>query len=130
MDGWGVDYFERLLSPSGALQAVLLAAGIYLLLTFLKTSRGSGLVRGLVVGALKHALADKGGTLIVRFTVDGETSVLEVEDDGPGLSETDPVGVGRTLMTAFAKQLRGTTEVLAASPRGSRVRMTFVTPRA
>lgn len=83
-----------------------------------------------ISNALKHALADKGGTLIVRFTVEGETSVLEVEDDGPGLSETDPVGVGRTLMTAFAKQLRGTTEVLAASPRGSRVRMTFVTPRA
>ncbi|MBU2167924.1 MAG: sensor histidine kinase [Alphaproteobacteria bacterium] len=83
-----------------------------------------------ISNALKHALASRGGTLTVRFTVDGDTSVLEVEDDGPGLSETDPVGVGRTLMTAFAKQLRGTTEVLAASPRGTRVRMTFVTPSA
>jgi two-component sensor histidine kinase len=83
-----------------------------------------------ISNALKHALSSSGGTLIVRFTVDGNTSVLEVEDDGPGLSATDPVGVGRTLMTAFAKQLRGTTEVLAASPRGTRVRMTFVTPSA
>ncbi len=83
-----------------------------------------------ISNALKHALAQRGGTLTVRFSVDGETSVLEVEDDGPGLSETDPVGVGRTLMTAFAKQLRGTTDVLAASPRGTRVRMTFVTPGA
>ncbi len=82
-----------------------------------------------ISNALKHALAEKGGTLTVRFKVDGETSVLEVEDDGPGLSETDPVGVGRTLMTAFGRQLRGQTEVLGASPHGTCVRMTFVTPR-
>jgi len=83
-----------------------------------------------ISNALKHALADRGGTLIVRFKVEGDTSVLEVEDDGPGLAETDPVGVGRTLMTAFARQLRGTTEVLAATPRGTRVRMVFATPSA
>jgi len=83
-----------------------------------------------ISNAIKHALAEKGGTLIVRFRVEGDTSVLEVEDDGPGLAETDPVGVGRTLMTAFARQLRGTTEVLPASPRGTRVRMTFETPSA
>lgn len=83
-----------------------------------------------VSNALKHALAARGGSLVVRFKVDGETSVLEVEDDGPGLSESDPVGVGRTLMTAFAKQLRGTTEVLAAHPTGTVVRMTFLTPVA
>jgi len=83
-----------------------------------------------VSNALKHALAARGGSLVVRFRVDGETSVLEVEDDGPGLSENDPVGVGRTLMTAFAKQLRGTTEVLAAHPTGTVLRMTFLTPVA
>lgn len=49
MDDWAVDYFKRLSDPFGALQAVLLAAGIYFFLSFLKTSRGSGLVRGLVV---------------------------------------------------------------------------------
>lgn len=83
-----------------------------------------------ISNALKHALVDRGGTLIVRFKVEGDTSVLEVEDDGRGLSEADPVGVGRTLMTAFAKQLRGTTEVRPARPHGTCVRMTFVTPRA
>ena len=36
--------------------------------------------------------------------------LIYVSTARPGLSETDPVGVGRTLMTAFAKQLRGTAE--------------------
>jgi two-component sensor histidine kinase len=82
-----------------------------------------------VSNAQKHAFAAGGGrSLAVRFRVDGETSVLEVEDDGPGLNTASATGVGRTLMAAFAKQLRGETEVLGSPVGGALVRMTFATP--
>ena len=38
-----------------------------------------------VTNAQKHAFAGRGGDLKVRFTVRGDTSVLEVQDDGPGV---------------------------------------------
>jgi two-component sensor histidine kinase len=84
-----------------------------------------------VTNAQKHAFAGRGGALSVRFRVLGETSVLEVEDDGPGPSDRDmETGVGRTLMGAFAKQLRGEVEIVPAVPRGTIARMTFATPEA
>lgn len=83
-----------------------------------------------VSNAQKHAFAGRGGDLKVRFKVDGEISVLEVEDDGPGVSETERSGVGRTLMGAFAKQLRGTAEMVPSPSGGTLARMTFATPEA
>lgn len=83
-----------------------------------------------VSNAQKHAFAGRGGDLKVRFRVDGETSVLEVQDNGPGVTETVRAGVGRTLMGAFAKQLRGTAEMVPAEGGGSIARMTFATPEA
>jgi len=83
-----------------------------------------------VTNAQKHAFAGRGGALKVRFRVEGEKSVLEVEDDGPGVSETFRAGVGRTLMGAFAKQLRGEVELVPAPGGGTIARMTFATPEA
>jgi len=84
-----------------------------------------------VTNAQKHAFAGRGGDLQVRFSVDGETSVLEVQDDGPGPAElATGTGVGRTLMGAFAKQLRGEVAFLAAPGGGTLARMTFATPEA
>ncbi len=83
-----------------------------------------------VTNAQKHAFVGRGGDLKVRFFVQGETSVLEVQDDGPGVSETFRAGVGRTLMGAFAKQLRGTAEMVPAEGGGTIARMTFATPEA
>ncbi|MBU1385770.1 MAG: sensor histidine kinase [Alphaproteobacteria bacterium] len=83
-----------------------------------------------VTNAQKHAFAGRGGALKVRFRVDGDTSVLEVEDDGPGVSETFRTGVGRTLMGAFAKQLRGEVEMAPAPGGGAIARLTFATPEA
>jgi two-component sensor histidine kinase len=68
--------------------------------------------------------------LQVRFTVQGETSVLEVEDDGPGAPDDQAQGVGRTLMGAFAKQLRGEAELVPAPGGGVIARMVFATPEA
>ena len=84
-----------------------------------------------VTNAQKHAFADRGGHLAVRFKVSGQTSLLEVEDDGPGADE-DRVGsgVGSTLMQAFARQLRGETTLTAAQPQGLVARLVFPTPEA
>jgi two-component sensor histidine kinase len=83
-----------------------------------------------VTNAQKHAFAGRGGDLKVRFFVRGDISVLEVQDDGPGVSETFREGVGRTLMGAFAKQLRGSVEMVPAEGGGVIARMTFATPEA
>lgn len=83
-----------------------------------------------VSNAQKHAFVDRGGDLQVRFRVCGDTSVLEVQDDGPGFTEAAPPGVGRTLMIAFAKQLRGEAAIVPAPGGGSIARLTFVTPEA
>ena len=83
-----------------------------------------------VTNAQKHAFAERGGDLKVRFRVNGDTSVLEVEDNGPGVDDSVRAGVGRTLMGAFAKQLRGEVEMLAAPGGGTIARMTFATPEA
>ncbi|MDI1327121.1 MAG: sensor histidine kinase [Brevundimonas sp.] len=83
-----------------------------------------------VTNAQKHAFAGRGGALQVRFNVRGDKSVLEVQDDGPGVSETFRAGVGRTLMGAFAKQLRGEVEMVSAPGGGTIARLTFATPEA
>jgi two-component sensor histidine kinase len=84
-----------------------------------------------ITNAQKHAFEGRGGFLRVRFKVGGEESVLEVEDDGPGADEAAASqGVGRTLMTAFARQLRGRTEILKAEAGGVLARLAFPTPEA
>ena len=83
-----------------------------------------------VTNAQKHAFAGRGGDLKVRFRVQGERSLLEVEDDGPGVGETFRTGVGRTLMGAFAKQLRGEVEVVSSPTGGTIARLVFATPEA
>ncbi len=83
-----------------------------------------------VTNAQKHAFAGRGGDLKVRFKVRGDTSVLEVQDNGPGATETFKAGVGRTLMGAFAKQLRGEVEMAPAEGGGMIARLTFATPEA
>ncbi len=84
-----------------------------------------------ITNAQKHAFEDRDGTLRVRFRVTGAQSVLEVEDDGPGAdAQTMGQGVGRTLMTAFARQLRGHAEMTRAPGGGILARLTFPTPEA
>ena len=55
---------------------------------------------------------------------------FEMQDDAPGLTECDTAGVGRTLMSAFAKQLRGQAEMIEAPGGGSVARFAFPTPGA
>jgi two-component sensor histidine kinase len=81
-----------------------------------------------ISNARKHAFAH-GGVLHVRFHLIGESAVLEIADEG---SKTDPpmigAGVGRTLMTAFARQLRGVSDIAPNDAGGLTVRLTFPAP--
>ncbi len=84
-----------------------------------------------IANAQKHAFDGRGGLLQVRFKVTPAETMLEVQDDGPGtLPEAEDAarGVGRTLMTAFARQLRGRSEVEKGSSGGLIARLTFPTP--
>ena len=82
-----------------------------------------------ITNARKHAFGEGGGLIDVRFTVSPDEVVFEVEDDGKGVQIEPPAGagVGRTLMNAFARQLRGQSE-FTSSEGGSLVRLTFPTP--
>ena len=82
-----------------------------------------------ITNAQKHAFGPNGGTLEVGFHVRGEEAELSISDDGPGAADSLGGGVGRTLMTAFARQLRGKVSFESQSPRGLTVRLIFPTPQ-
>jgi two-component sensor histidine kinase len=84
-----------------------------------------------ITNAQKHALAKRGGLLRVRFTVTGDDAELAIVDEGSGATpELAKAGVGRQLMSAFARQLRGRMEVVANHSGGVTARLVFPTPKA
>jgi two-component sensor histidine kinase len=82
-----------------------------------------------ITNAQKHAFAERGGVLGLSFHVRGEEATLEITDDGEiqegGLAA---MGVGRTLMTAFARQLRGRAELVRNPGGGVTARLIFPIP--
>ena len=84
-----------------------------------------------ISNARKHALALRDGALKVTFTLDGDEAELVIADEGSGAA---PVlaseGVGRTLMSAFARQLRGRFEMEPNPEGGVTVRLIFPNPAA
>ncbi|HEY8573904.1 sensor histidine kinase [Phenylobacterium sp.] len=84
-----------------------------------------------ITNAQKHAFAERGGTLTVNFEVRGEEAELEIADDGHAPEDALVAsGVGRTLMTAFARQLRGRAELIRNPDGGITARLIFPTPAA
>jgi two-component sensor histidine kinase len=84
-----------------------------------------------ITNAQKHAFATRGGVLTLAFRVRGEEAELEISDDGePGENALVSSGVGRTLMTAFARQLRGRAELVRNEQGGVTARLLFPTPAA
>ncbi|MES2034288.1 MAG: sensor histidine kinase [Pseudomonadota bacterium] len=87
-----------------------------------------------VTNAQKHALSEGGGVLTVEFMVRGPEAELVIADNGGGKgSPPDPEtikGVGRTLMTAFARQLRGKATLEPNDQGGLTARLVFPTPEA
>ncbi len=85
-----------------------------------------------ITNAKKHGLDEAGGQLTATFRVLGATAELAIRDSGrPGAPPpTVGEGVGRTLMTAFARQLGGEVTFLAEPEGGLTARLTFPTPLA
>jgi len=84
-----------------------------------------------ITNAQKHAFAARGGTLALAFYVRGDEAELAISDDGDaGEDALTTSGVGRTLMTAFARQLRGRAEVVRNEAGGVTARLIFPTPAA
>ncbi|HKR89108.1 MAG TPA: sensor histidine kinase [Phenylobacterium sp.] len=82
-----------------------------------------------ITNAQKHAFAQRGGALTVNFHVRGDEAVLEISDDGQANEAAlGGAGVGRTLMTAFARQLRGRAELVRNPSGGVTARLLFPTP--
>ncbi|MHB8531023.1 MAG: sensor histidine kinase, partial [Caulobacteraceae bacterium] len=82
-----------------------------------------------ITNAKKHGLGAAGGVLSVTFRVRGRRAELVIADTGagggkPAIGE----GVGRTLMTAFARQLRGEVVFRANRAGGLTARLLFPTP--
>jgi two-component sensor histidine kinase len=78
--------------------------------------------------AQKHAFADRGGLLRVDFHVRGDEAELSIGDDGAVVASPGGGGMGRTLMTAFARQLRGTVTFETPDEGGMVARLVFPTP--
>lgn len=84
-----------------------------------------------VTNAQKHALNGTSGALRVDFAVRGAEAELTITDEGGhGMNGDASAGVGRTLMTAFARQLRGRAEFEPNAGGGTTVRLSFPTPEA
>jgi two-component sensor histidine kinase len=80
-----------------------------------------------ITNAQKHAFAGRGGRLSVKFSVRGDEASLEISNDGPGGAALGE-GVGRTLMTAFARQLGGEAQFEPNPEGGLTARLNFPTP--
>ena len=84
-----------------------------------------------ITNAQKHAFVARGGVLRLSFRVHGEEAELEISDDGQASENAlTSSGVGRVLMTAFARQLRGRSELVRNEGGGITARLIFPTPAA
>ena len=81
----------------------------------------------IATNAIKHAFSDgRAGTIIVRAALDGNDAIIEISDDGNGLPEGDakPDGIGKTLISRLARQVRATVVWSDAAP-GACVTLSF-----
>ncbi|GAA3720528.1 histidine kinase dimerization/phosphoacceptor domain -containing protein [Sphingomonas cynarae] len=81
----------------------------------------------IATNAIKHAFSDgQAGTITVRAALDGNDAIIEISDDGNGLPEGDtrPDGIGKTLISRLARQVRATVVWSDAAP-GACVTLSF-----
>lgn len=83
----------------------------------------------LVTNALKHAFADTGdGRIWVHFYLDGDVTVLAVEDNGRGLggqAAQSETGLGAMILKQLARQFGGTADYSERQGGGTRVSITL-----
>ena len=84
-----------------------------------------------ITNAQKHAFAGRGGHLKISLSVQPTAAILAFCDDGSApTSSSESSGVGRTLMNAFARQLRGYCELIKNPTEGMTARLVFPTSTA
>ena len=78
-----------------------------------------------IANAFKHAFVDgRGGRVVVRLDLgDDGKATLSVEDDGVGLRQDRPTGLGTQLITALSKQIHG--DFVFEVESGTRFVLTF-----
>jgi len=82
-----------------------------------------------IANARKHVFPEGEALIKVSFTVAPDLVTLDIADNGRQEAVNEGAeGVGRTLMTAFARQLRGVMTVTAVDGGGSIVRLSFPPP--
>jgi two-component sensor histidine kinase len=82
-----------------------------------------------IANARRHAFVEGEGLIQVRFKVLPENVVLEISDNGAEQAADEASeGVGRTLMSAFARQLRGRMEIKQPAESGAVVSLSFPPP--
>jgi two-component sensor histidine kinase len=77
--------------------------------------------------AQKRPPEERGSVLSVDFHVRGDEAELLIQDLG-GAAASEPAGVARTLMTAFARQLGGVLSFEHPEAGGLITRLVFPTP--
>lgn len=91
----------------------------------LHRSQAQGLaiiVNEFITNSFKYAFKD-GGVLSVKMSFDSETAVLEMSDDGPGISTDAEPGLGMQIIEAITRQLDGEMEWLKG--KGTRLRVSL-----
>ena len=78
----------------------------------------------------RKAAAANGGSIHIRFSVAASEVTLEISDEGGEEARADPGDVGRTLMTAYARQLRGRSETETGDDGARTLRLVFPSPEA
>lgn len=88
-----------------------------------------------ITNSVKYAFDDEGGQINLSLKLVGEQVVLTISDNGAGSTYEEPnedadmlsqgTGLGSQLMQAFARQLKGTLEIIDTSTAGYTVSLTM-----
>jgi two-component sensor histidine kinase len=81
-----------------------------------------------IANARKHGFTETERLIRVIFSVAPEEIRLEILDNGHRAADAPDDTVGRTLMSAFARQLRGRVEFASTEDGGSAIRLLFPPP--
>jgi two-component sensor histidine kinase len=76
-----------------------------------------------LTNSFKHGFADRGGTFTALLEVTGGSARLTLGDDGPGVPDDAPPGLGVRLIEGLAQQIEGTITWLPGS--GARLVLDF-----
>jgi two-component sensor histidine kinase len=83
------------------------------------------IINEFITNSFKYAFKGS-GTITLKLRFEATTAVLDLIDDGPGISDDAPAGLGLKIIEAIAAQVGGTAEW----PSGKGTRLRIVLPRS